>query len=161
MIRRVSFKATGFAVLSAGFVLILLACAKPVSYNGTRGPGEGGDESGWFIEYKVDDQSPKLQWSVDGDTGPWTDLESSSIPDDFSILYINVTEPENYTDLTWYCNGTTGLTAAQGVGGADNETLTITPGTDPFEEAKTYQVYVLGTIDEKRYGTSVFIKVAI
>ena len=148
--------------LITGIALILLSCVQPVnlkSYvDNMPDPPIGVD-----IDYKVSDESPKLQWSQDEewwralDRGGTVTVSLNDLP-----RIIQVMDQSSFTAIDWYCESSTPLTAAQGVKrttNPDQEWLVITPGTAPFTAAKTYQMVVVGTKGGQRFGTSVFIKV--
>jgi len=148
--------------LIIGIALVLLSClVEPVDrtdfFNSLPKPEVGVD-----IDYKVSDESPKLQWSANEGTS-WTALGKGvtvtiSLNASPGTVIIQVIDSDDF-DITWYCDSLTALTAGQGVTGTNNERLVITPGTAPFTDAKIYQMSVVWTKDEQKYGTSVFIRV--
>jgi len=146
--------------LITGIALVLFSCIlEPVDLeryvNSLPNPKVGVD-----IDFEARDEAPSLQWSADEEW--WTALDHEG------TVTISLTDPpgtiqvmdqSSFTDIAWYCESPTALTAAQGVRRTNNEWLVITPGIAPFTDAKTYQIAVVGTKGGQKFGTSVFIKV--
>jgi len=160
MIRKVSLKAAGFAVLSAGFALGLFACAKPVNIENFL---EGISVKGLTVTIDFDnvkDKAPELDWSDDGGAN-WTDLAEEvtvNLPHPGSAV-IRVKNQDEYDSIAWFCDSDTALTSGEGVGGANDSELTVTAGTAPFDTVKKYHLTIEGKKDETPYSTFVFIEV--
>jgi hypothetical protein len=107
--------------------------------------------------FKISDETPVLEYSTNGG-GTWTDVpttaEITETVNSSTSISIRVKDSTNYSSFSWYTDNTT-LSST-------TNTLTITRGTTPFTEGKTYilTVVVLHS-DGKYYGKIVFVKVDI
>jgi len=160
MMSRVSLKGAGFAVLSAGLIMVFFACMKPVNLDGFLEDEKvieiikGGDGLGVDID---PDLVPKLQWSETG-TAPWTPLSKGGTV----TVYLGATTPNGVTievsnsgeydvgSISWQYDS-----ASIGNGA----TLSVMAGTAPFDAARTYHLDVEGKIGGKPYSIYVFIMV--
>jgi len=155
--------------LITGIALVFLSCVQPVDLKGyVDGLPKPTAEVG--IEFLANEEGPSLFSSEAG--GSWRALPEGVDPTSPSLnvyltgtptnpkeITIQVLDKRHYDDIFWYCENNTPLTAAQGVTGDNNEKFVITAGKDPFVGPRTYPMTVVGQKDEKRYGTSFFIKV--
>jgi hypothetical protein len=157
--------------LITGIALALLSCVQPVDLKGFV-DGLPKPAAEVDIEYRKGEEGPNLYSSIDTGGGSWRALPAGGDPVNPSLnvyltgtpinpneVTIQVMDWRHFDSILWYCESNTELTTEQGVTGEYDEKLVITAGKDPFVGPKTYHMTVVGKKDERRYGTSVFIKV--
>jgi len=147
--------------LIIGIALLLFSCVQPINLEGFV-DNMPAPPMGLGIEFEVSDESPKLQLSFDEEGVWWTALERGGVVPIESPKIIQVMDPRYFDSIAWYCESPAALTENQGVKRTTNpnqEWLVITPGTAPFQWAKTYALIVVGKKGEKQYGTKVSITV--
>ena len=155
--------------LITGIALVLLSCVQPVDLTGFV---DGLPKPAAEVEIKFlkNEEGPNLYSSIDTGGGSWRALSAGGDPSNPSLsvyltgtpinpheVTIQVMDRRHFDSILWYCESTTPF--KQGVTGDYDERLVITAGEAPFVGPKDYQLTVVGTKDDKRYGTLVSIRV--
>jgi len=153
MVKKLSLKGAGGTALGAMYIMVLLACSKPVNYEGI---GDVIKKTGTVeIDYEdVADKMPVLEWSETGtDWEPLNKEEmvtiskGASTPNEITLKVVN---SDIYESITWDCDNDDF---------ESGEELVVTAGSAPFGVAKTYHLAVEGRIAGTPYSTYVFIEV--
>jgi hypothetical protein len=107
------------------------------------------------IEYEeIEDFAPT--WSVSGGSEAGTEGDPLILSSTVTSRIITVTNFTDYDSLEFYCDG---VNLEDGIGGDDDEELTISTATAPFNAAGVYQLIIVGIVGTKAYEAEIFIEV--